>query len=263
MHFLQKERYHMNDLVDIVSLLRSENGCPWDKEQTHTSMRQNFIEEVYEVVEAIDAHDPDMLREELGDVLLQVVMHSQMESEKNVFTVDDVANDICVKLIERHPHVFGSTEVSSTADALDNWEAIKQEQKNMKQGYETLEAVPVVLPALMRAQKVGKRAGKLGFSYKDTASAMVDLESELLELKEAIDIGDKENIAEELGDLLFSCANIARFVGEDSEKCLSFSTDKFISRVKDVELLAQTEGLNLKDLDDEKRDEFWNIIKNK
>lgn len=264
MSFLQKERYNIEDLENIVSLLRSNNGCPWDKEQTHLSIRQNFIEEVYEVVDAIDLENMDMLKEELGDVLLQVVFHSQIESEKGIFSIDDVANDICVKLIERHPHVFGNTDVSGgVSEVLDNWESIKQKQKQQTKGYETLEAVPKVFPALMRAQKIGKRANKLGFCYADINAAIADLESELDEFKRAVLLCDKDNISEELGDLLFSCANIARFVNEDSEKCLGDSTDKFIKRVKAVELMAEKQGLVLADLDDEKRDEFWNIIKNK
>ena len=263
MDFSMKKRYNVDDLVCIVSILRSENGCPWDKEQTHSSIRQNFIEEVYEAVEAIDMQSPEMLREELGDVLLQVALHSQMESEKDNFNMDDVANDICIKLIERHPHIFGDIKVNSVSEVLDNWETIKQKQKHQEKGYETLEAVPKVFPALMRAQKVGKRADKLGFAYGSLDDVFADLESEMAELKQAIMLEDKKNISKELGDLLFSCANIARFVGEDSEECLGYSTDKFVERVKGVELLAEGEGLSLKNLDDDKRNEFWNIIKNK
>lgn len=150
--FTEKERYYFNDLRHIMKVLRGGDGCPWDKEQDHHSIRRNFLEEVYEVLEAIDQENPDMLKEELGDVLLQVVFHSEMESEKGVFDIDDVCDGICKKLIQRHPHIFAGINADTTAEVLSNWEEIKQREKGQTTKTQTLESVPKVLPALMRAE---------------------------------------------------------------------------------------------------------------
>ena len=160
--FTEKERYCFDDLRQIMKILRGDNGCPWDKEQDHHSIRRNFVEEVYEVLEAIDQENPDALKEELGDVLLQVVFHSEMESEKGVFSIDDVCDGICKKLILRHPHIFGGITAETTAEVLSNWEAIKQREKGQTTKTQTLESVPKVLPALMRAEKLQSRAQKAG-----------------------------------------------------------------------------------------------------
>lgn len=257
-----KDKFLFDDLKFIVSMLRSKDGgCAWDQQQTHESIRYNFIEEVYEVIEAIDLDNPQLLQEELGDVLLQIVFHAQIKSEQNIFNMDNVVNDICVKLIERHPHVFGDRSASDSSEALDNWDQIKKEKKNYKKSSETLDAVPRTFPALMRAQKVQKRANKLGFAYDNINHAFADLKSELDELNEAINLNDPDKIREELGDLLFSCANIARFVNVESEECLTNSTDKFISRVKQVEAMAEEENLTLEDIDYNLRNEFWNKLK--
>ena len=191
MEFRRKERYTAQDLVRIVALLRDPaDGCPWDKEQTHQSIRSNFIEETYEVLEAIDLADAHLLEEELGDVLLQVALHCQMEAEKDVFDFDAVCDGICKKLIYRHPHVFGDTVAETTDQVLATWEALKNAEKARTTAKSRLESVPAAFPALMRAAKVQKRAGAYGFAYPDAAAALADLESELAELKAAMASGE-------------------------------------------------------------------------
>ncbi|MCI9234372.1 MAG: nucleoside triphosphate pyrophosphohydrolase [Anaerotruncus sp.] len=261
--FTQKKQYGISDLLEIVELLRGENGCPWDREQDHHTIRKNFLEETYEVVEAIDKEDPVLLQEELGDVLLQVVFHARMEEEAGRFGFSDVCDGICKKLVERHPHVFGEVAVSGTGEVLSNWDRIKQESKGQKTAAETLRSVPAVLPALMRSEKVQHRAAKAGFDYTDCDWAMRDLESELSELKEAVGEGDQAHIEEELGDLLFSAVNVARFVKADPEHALTNSCEKFIRRFEQVETLAQKRGIDMKTTPIEELDRLWKEIKQK
>lgn len=257
MEFQFKPHYDISDLLKIMSLLRSENGCPWDIEQTHQSIRKNFIEETYEVVEAIDKNDVELLKEELGDVLLQVVFHTQMETEKGNFTFDDVADGICHKLILRHPHIFSDVTVHDADQVLSNWDKIKKIEKAQKSAAETLEAVPSVLPALMRAQKVQHRAARAGFDYDTCDQAMSDLKSEVSELEEALASDDLQHIEEELGDLLFSVLNIARFSNLDGEDCLTKSTQKFIRRFTEVERLANEQHIDMTQADLEQLNQLW------
>lgn len=253
----------MQDLLQIMEILRGENGCPWDREQTHESIRGNFIEETYEAVEAIDKKDTALLREELGDVLLQVVFHARMEEEAGSFDFGDVVNDICQKLIVRHPHIFSDVTVKDTEEVLDNWEAIKNRVKGTKTQTERLEAVPKVYPALMRSQKVGSRAAKAGMDYQSAETAWKDLESELAELQEAVKEKSQEHIEEELGDLLFSVTNVARHLGIDSEYALTRSCDKFIKRFAAAEELAEEQGVNMKDASSAVLDQLWKEAKGK
>ncbi len=262
MEFQFREKYTVNDLLDIMDILRSENGCPWDKEQTHCTIRKNFIEEVYEVCEAIDNNDTSLLKEELGDVLLQVVFHCRMEKELGNFNFDDVADGVCKKLIVRHPHIFTDQGNVNTADeVLNNWENIKNSQKGMTSRTQSMENVPRVLPALMRAQKVQSRAAKSGFDYPDIRYALSDLTSELSELMRAITDGDEVACQEELGDLIFSCVNLSRFLSLDSEEALTASTDKFINRFSQVEMLAKTKGVDMTLADISELDELWKEAK--
>lgn len=258
-----KDRYNIDDLVEIVKLLRSPGGCPWDIEQTHSSIRMDFIEEVYEAIEAIDNGDPELLREELGDVLLQVVFHTQIERENGRFDLNDVCDEVCKKMIIRHPHVFGETKVSDTGEVLKNWEAIKQNTKGQTTFTETLESVAVSLPALIRAQKVGKRAAKSGMDFADAQSALKNIYGELDELSTAADSGKNKDIAEELGDVLFSCVNAARKLGVNSEECLTAATEKFIRRFAAVEEIVKSRGRNMDDYTTAELDEIWNSIKHK
>lgn len=257
----QKEKYDINDLIEVIRLLRQPDGCPWDKEQTHESVRMNFIEEVYEVIEAIDKQDTALMREELGDVLMQVVFHTQMEREQGNFTFEDVCDEVCRKLIIRHPHVFSNVQVSDTGEVLNNWEQIKQQTKGQTTYTETLESVAVSLPALMRAQKVGKRAAKSGFDFTGVADSFAKLQSEVTELQDAVSANNKEAAAEELGDLLFSCTNVARALGVDAEEVLTAATEKFIRRFAKVEQAAQAAQKDMKDCSLEELETYWQQAK--
>jgi tetrapyrrole methylase family protein/MazG family protein len=258
-----KEKYNIDDLILITEILRGENGCPWDREQDHHSVRNNFIEEVYEAVEAIDNEDTELLKEELGDVLLQVAFHARMEEEKGNFNFDDVANDVCQKLVVRHPHVFGEIEVADSNEVLKNWDAIKKQTKGQESYTDTLKSVSPSLPALMRSQKVQKRAKRAGFDWPDVSGAFSKIEEETKELKSAVLSGDKSNIEEELGDLLFSVVNVARFLDVESEEALTKSTEKFINRFSQVEKLAKSRNIDMKEESIEVLDKLWDEAKGK
>ncbi len=255
------EGYGFEDLIDVVEVLRSEEGCPWDREQDHKSIRKDFIEETYEVIEAIDTDNPELLREELGDVLLQVVFHTQIEREKQVFTIEDVANDICVKLIHRHPHVFGNVQADTSEKVLSNWEKIKSEEKERKTVTDKLRAIPPMLPALMRAEKVGKKASC--FDFPDAESVMTKVYEELDELRAAMEAKDADNISEELGDLLLTVTSLARKLGVESEVALGKATEKFIDRFEQVENAVLAEGKDINQLSMTELDAIWDKNKQK
>ena len=256
-----KDNYDINDFLRLVTVLRSPGGCPWDRKQTHESIKKNFIEETYEVVEAINKADAEGLKEELGDVLLQVAMHSEMESEKGSFDFNDVVNDICKKLVVRHPHVFGDAAAQSSDEALQNWDQVKLKTKGMKKQGEAMIKVPREFPALMRAQKVQEKAAKAGFDWDDINGAVDKLHEEIDELETALAAGVGKDVEEEFGDVLFSCVNVSRFIGADSEEALTASTDKFIKRYLLVEKLAADEGLDMKTASIEELDKLWNKAK--
>ncbi len=256
-----KDRYDFDDLKKIIAILRAPGGCPWDREQTHESIKKNFIEETYEVVEAINKDSSVMLREELGDVLMQIALHCEMEREKGSFDIDDVVNDLVEKLVVRHPHVFGSVKAENEEEALASWDAAKARTKKQKKQSESMISVPRELPALMRAQKVQHKAAKVGFDWENADGAMDKLYEEINELKTAMSHGDGAEIGEEFGDVLFSCVNISRFLKLDSEEALTRATDKFISRFKKVEELAQERGIDMKEASLETLDSLWNIAK--
>lgn len=258
---LGKESYNVYDLAVIVEILRGENGCPWDRVQTHQSIRNDFLEEVYEVLEAIDMDSDEMLREELGDVLLQVVFHAQIESEQKNYNLDDIANDICKKLIIRHPHVFGDVNADNVDTVLKNWDSIKKETKGQESYTDTLKSVPKMFPALMRAQKLGKRASRAGMDFRGKDDCFESLKSEVLELEEALNNGDTKSAEEELGDLLFSCANMARKMGVDAEQLLYNSSDKFLRRFEAVENAVRQDGLDMATLSIDALDIYWAKIK--
>lgn len=260
MDFEFKEKYNINDMLKIMEILRSENGCPWDREQDHHSIRKDFIEEVYEAVEAIDLEDTALLREELGDVLLQVVFHSRIEEENGSFCFDDVVDEVCQKLIIRHPHVFGDVKVKDTAEVLSNWNDIKQETKGQESYSDTLKSVCSTLPALMRAEKTGKRAKRAGLDFKNVEDALNALESEIAELKAAI--SEEGNVNEEMGDVLFSAVNVARLLDIDAEESLTASTDKFVKRFEIVENLTRCDGKDMSSLNIDELDVYWQKAKN-
>ncbi len=259
--YQQKEYYRIGDLVDIVRLLRGEGGCPWDREQTHKSIKSDLIEETCEVIEAIDLEDKALLREELGDVLLQVVFHCRIEEETESFNFDDVCDEICKKLIIRHPHVFGDVTANTTDQVLKNWDAIKMETKGQEKYTDTLTSVAKSLPALMRAQKVGKRAMRAGMDFRCAEDAVACISNEKAELDAAIANGDKANIEEEIGDLLFSCVNAARHLGVDAEQALKDATEKFIKRFSVTEELVSAENIDMKELPIEELDTYWDKAK--
>ena len=256
-----KDRYGFEDLIEIMRILRAPGGCPWDAKQTHQSIRKNFIEETYEAVEAIDAEDPVLLQEELGDVLLQVVYHAAMEEEQGTFQIMDVCDGVCKKLIHRHPHIFGDVEANTAEEVLSNWESIKQEEKGQKTAAQTLESVSKALPALMRAEKIQQRAARAGMDYESQADAFRDLQSELEELNAAVEQESRERQTEELGDLLFSVVNVSRFIGADPEEALEMACKKFVDRFAAVEQLAQQRGIEMKSAGIQKLDELWREVK--
>lgn len=264
---LSQSEYSIDTLRDIMALLRSEEGCPWDREQTHSSIRKDFIEETYEVIEAIDKNDSTHLREELGDVLLQVVFHSQIEDEKGSFTFDDVVADICEKLIRRHPHIFSDVQADTGEAVLENWDRIKKQEKIKERTTVTdeLRAVPPSLPALMKAQKIGKKAGKVGFDFADAEDALKKVYEEANEVAAEIKRipNDKNRIAEEIGDLLLSVTNVARFTGVDCEDSLNLACDKFIKRFEIVENEAISSKKHLNNMSVDELLEAWDSAKKK
>ncbi len=260
-NFQFKENYDVNDLVQIVEILRSPDGCPWDREQDHKSIRRDFLEETYEVIEAINKDDRDLLLEELGDVLLQVVFHTQIEREKGSFELSDVADGICKKMIERHPHVFGNVNAETSEQVLENWDVIKKQTKQQKSQTDSMLSIPREFPALMRADKVQKKAAKVGFDWDSVDGAFDKVSEELQELKEAVLMGVVDNAREELGDLLFSVVNVSRFIKVDSEEALTGATDKFIDRFSKVEEMAKEQGLDMKETSLEELDKLWDKAK--
>lgn len=263
MDFEFKDKYSIEDLLKIIKLLRSPNGCPWDKKQTHSSLKRNFIEETYEVIEAIDENSSDHLREELGDVLLQVVFHAEIESEKNHFDFLDVANEICQKLIYRHPHVFSNVSVKDSEEVLDNWDKLKMESKKQDTISQTMESVCKSLPSLIRSEKVQKKASKVGFDWCSPLQAFEKITEEANELESAIKNNDKSNIEEEIGDLLFAVVNVSRLLNKDPEQMLHLSCDKFISRFKLVEDIAKSSHKNLSSMSFEEMETLWKLAKEK
>ena len=257
--FEQKDKYSVADLLRIMEILRAPDGCMWDRAQDHHSIRQNFIEETYEVCEAIDDEDTEHLKEELGDVLLQVVFHAQMEKEKGVFDMDDVADGICKKLIFRHPHIFGDVKVGSTDEILSNWDDLKRKEKKQETDTSTLESVSKSLPSLIRAQKLQKKAAKVGFDWPDVSGALDKVEEELAEVRAAI--GGNGDIEEEIGDLIFAVTNVSRFVKVDSERAAEKTCNKFVRRFADMEKQAAAEGKNLSDLTLSELDALWDKAK--
>lgn len=256
-----KDKYDVSDLISIIKVLRAPGGCPWDREQTHESIKKNFIEETYEVIEAINKKSPEMLKEELGDVLLQVALHAEMEREAGNFDFDDIANDVVTKLVIRHPHVFGDISAQTEEEALSSWDNAKAKSKGMKSQSESMLSVPRELPALMRAQKIQHKAAKVGFDWDNIDGAFDKLNEEINELKIAIDRGIKSEIDDEFGDVLFSCVNVSRFLKTDSEEALTSATDKFLERFIEVERLAKENGINMKESSIEELDKLWDMAK--
>lgn len=257
----QKGRYYFEDLIDIMEILRSDEGCPWDMEQTHESIRNDFIEETYEVIEAIDTADPQLLREELGDVMLQVAFHARIEEEKGNYNINDVCNDICAKLIHRHPHVFGEKKLENSVEVLKVWNEIKNDEKQRITMTDKLRAIPPMLPALMRAEKVGKKAKC--FDFADAESVRKKLDEELKEVDEAIIKADGKAIEEEIGDLLLTVTSLCRKLGVHPEEALKKATDKFIDRFEALENEAEARKIDINTATMDTLDKVWDEIKHK
>ena len=238
--FLCKESYDLRDFVALVSYLRSPNGCPWDQVQTHESIRRNFLEETYEACEAIDAGDLVHMREELGDVLMQVLFHTDIEREAGHFDIDDVADAACKKLVYRHPHVFRRDE----PDAPD-WDTMKQRERAQTTTAEAMDSVARSLPALWRCDKIQSKAAKTGFEWPDVHAALDKVDEETRELRAAVASGDTEAIGDELGDLLFAAVKVARFAGIDPEQAAHAACEKFIRRFSAMETAAANDGTAL------------------
>lgn len=238
--FLCKESYDLRDFVALVSYLRSPNGCPWDQAQTHESIRRNFLEETYEACEAIDAGDLVHMREELGDVLMQVLFHTDIEREAGHFDIDDVADAACKKLVYRHPHVFRRDE----PDAPD-WDTMKQRERAQTTTAEAMDSVARSLPALWRCDKIQSKAAKTGFEWPDVHAALDKVDEETRELRAAVASGDTEAIGDELGDLLFAAVKVARFAGIDPEQAAHAACEKFIRRFSAMETAAANDGTAL------------------
>ena len=226
---------NLEKLVDIIAVLRSENGCPWDREQTHKTLRPNMLEEAYEAVDAIDDGDIPNLREELGDVLLQVVLHAQIAKDNNEFDIEDVAKELSDKLIHRHPHVFGDAHVDNANDVVVNWDKLKQEEKIYRKSI--LDGISKSQSALMSAQKISKKVVKVGFEWENVESLKDCIKSEYKEFEQAVKTGDKEKMEDEMGDIFFATVNLARWYKIDAEQALLMANKKFTRRFQKMEEL--------------------------
>lgn len=260
---LNKDRFSYDDVVQLLLLLRGENGCPWDRAQTHESIKSNAIEEAYELVDAIDHNSKEMMTEEIGDLLLQCVFHMQIGESENQFTATDVYTALCEKLISRHTHIFGSDSVNNSADALDNWEKNKIKEHKYDKVTEHMTAVPVGMASLMRAAKIQRRASKVGFDWDCIDGAIAKVAEELNEATEAIREAQAPHIEEELGDLLFSVVNLCRFSKVEPETALNKTTEKFIRRIQYVEQKLLDQNKQMSDASMDEMDKLWNEAKSK
>lgn len=255
------ENDKLDRLIDIMKVLRSKEGCPWDREQTHESLKRYLIEETYEYLEAVDLNDKRHMCEELGDVLLQVVFHAQIASENGDFNIEEVINGICEKMIHRHPHVFGDVSAETSNDVLKNWEEIKKKEKGNVDQTSVLQDVPINLPALMRSYKVQQKAAQVGFDWDNPSDVFAKIREEIDELEVEYKKSDKNGIEDELGDVLFSVVNLSRFLKVHPELSLSQSTNKFIERFKYVEKKALELGKNLNEMTLQEMDVLWSEAK--
>ncbi|NLM27099.1 MAG: nucleoside triphosphate pyrophosphohydrolase [Clostridiaceae bacterium] len=258
---MKKKVYSYEDLLEIMKILRSPQGCPWDREQDHESLKRYLIEEAYEVIEAIDLKDPEKLCEELGDVLLQVVFHSRIAEENGQFTMKDVIHTVSEKMVHRHKHVFGKEHAETADDVIDLWENIKREEKGNKDRTSVLDGVPSVLPALMRSYKIQEKAAKVGFDWDNIDDAWKKVTEEAGELREAYTSGDMAKSEEEIGDLLFAVVNVARFLKIEPEMALTGTIGKFIKRFEYIEKRSSEMGKELTSMTLAEMDELWDEAK--
>jgi len=248
-------------LVEIMARLRSESGCPWDRQQTHESLKKYLLEETYETIDAIDAGDMDELRAELGDLMLQILFHAQLASERGQFDIKDSIESITEKLLRRHPHVFGEAKVASAEEVLHRWDEIKSGEQGFEKRISILDGVPKTLPALARAMDMSKRAARAGFEWPGLDAVIEKLKEEARELEEEARAGDRERVAQEIGDLLFTVVNVARWTGVDPEDALSAMTRRFATRFSQIEETARASGRPLEEMTIQEMDAVWDRAK--
>jgi tetrapyrrole methylase family protein/MazG family protein len=246
------------ELVEIVRRLRAPGGCPWDREQSHDTLKPFLVEEAYELLDAIDRRRNEELREELGDVLLQIMLHAQIGAEEEAFDIADVVSGLSRKLVGRHPHVFGETAVSGAGEVLVNWEKIK---KGEKAGRGLFDGLPASLPALQKAARMGEKAGRVGFDWPDAAGVRTKVAEELREVDEAVAAGDFDAVERELGDLLFAAAQWARHLGQQPEEALRKGCSRFASRFAEMEKTVRRDGRELSELDPDALEAAWQEVK--
>lgn len=259
MHAPIINKMNLDELIKIMAALRGENGCPWDKEQTRESLKPFIVEEAYEVLEAIDEKKPEAIREELGDLLFQIVFQCQIAKELGEFDMPDVIKKIAEKMIARHPHVFGDAEYKTSEEVLVHWEA--QKKREGKQRESVLDGVPKTLPSLLRAHRIQDRASRVGFDWDKVEDVLLKLEEELEEFRLALKAKRQEEIEDELGDIFFVLVNISRFVGINPEDALRKTISKFISRFRYIEMAASEQGKNLSDMTLAEMDALWDEAK--
>ena len=257
--FVRKPRYGYDDLLEIIRLLRSPEGCPWDKVQTHESIRRGLLEEAYEAAEAIDTGDTALLKEELGDVLMQVVFHADIERDTGRFDMDDVCDGVVKKLLFRHPHVFGAAHEDSPESVLVSWDKLKRQEKGQKTTADALDAVARSLPGLWRAEKLQKKAADAGFDWHDVQGALDKLDEETAELHQAV--AENGDVSGELGDVLFAAVKVGRFCGVDPEVAITLTCEKFIRRFRAMEQAALAQGRELDTLTLDEMTALWNKAK--
>jgi tetrapyrrole methylase family protein / MazG family protein len=258
---MDDKKYTWEDLLHIMNTLRSKDGCPWDIEQTHQTLKEYLLEETYEVMDAIDHNDSNNLSEELGDILLQVVFHAQIAKEEGRFNINDIIHKISKKMIDRHEHVFGKAECKTAEDVVNRWEKVKKKEKGNQTHQEVLKNIPKNLPSLIRAYKVQQKASLVGFDWDHIDDVWNKVLEEIDELKEALKEKSKENIIEELGDSLFALVNLARFVNILPEFALTGTTEKFITRFGYIENESLKNGKNIEELTLEEMDKLWEKAK--
>ena len=258
---LEKKNNEFNELVNIIKKLRDKNGCPWDREQTKDSIKLYLIEEVYELLEAIDEKNPDKIKEELGDLLFQIIFHAELAEEQNEFDVFDVCLNVKEKMIRRHPHVFGNSKVSCSKEVLEQWEDIKRKESKNADRKSALDGIPKELPSLLRAFRYQEKAAKVGFDWEKIDQVIEKVEEEMAELKQTLSKKDKIEMEHELGDVLFSLVNVGRFIKLNPEEAMRKAIDRFFERFKYIETETTKRGLDLKDLSLQEMDKYWNEAK--
>lgn len=255
------QRFTLEEFKKIIAKLRAEDGCPWDRVQTHESLKDCMLEEAYETVDAINHNDKENLKEELGDMLLQIYLHAQISSEAGEFELEDVVDGIARKMLRRHPHVFGQAAAETAEEVLVNWDAIKKKEKGQKSVSEGLKGVAKALPANVRAAKVQKKAAAVGYDFASVDDVKAKVYEELHELESAMASGSEKEIFKEFGDVMFSMVNLSRFLGVNAENSLTNATEKFINRLDNAEILAKNQGMDLAGMTAEQLDKLWEAVK--